>query len=600
MPSQGGQEALGVSDGQIAPFSFPDTDSDSDSDSSEQASTSTNSPTADMGHEDPNPGSPAPASSQDKIFARARKLRIEDMERTTQLPRDLYVKGLDFSDMYNAIGPEGIDMHKLAEQMGVDKTNYHLFVRFLREGFNIEVRCWITRPSTRLDEKRIESINRAARKATIPLKLIPFKQRVVAKLYEKIRITRTGPEELLREKRNSFPQKVYRTFNEKAATHTYTQRREIAKQVMREGVAFQPMGAFHPKREWTPTRIERHFREQEKRNPSSLISCYDNLEDAQKKAVRHSRAGKSQILAERIAIAEIDTSGFVAVTIHARIKERIETTVARSTKLINGERRVRAVEIPAYVHESAFNDHENQGTITLKQFECSGAAGWLLGHELCRSDLKVVVGPGHMSTCLAFGDIPASRITNVWPFDGTKLHQKKTSEPIRSQADPRWLWSWKSRMWLEDLVYMREKQKEAAKTASFCVKEEEEYSGGDAPRMQNLSQDDAEADNVHPDGMIKIPDLSDDEDEFGLDLADELQTDTLERRKTSSTNRKKRGAQSSLGHKNKRARPESEHLPNDDSTHSHLCTDWCSYGYWNSTPEYSSAWKDYIKSQSDR
>lgn len=59
--------------------------------------------------------------------------------------------------------------------------------------------------------------------------------------------------------------------------HTYIQRREILQQSMRKGIAFQAMKPLDPKRDWTQTRIERHFREHEKKDPSSYISCYDNL-----------------------------------------------------------------------------------------------------------------------------------------------------------------------------------------------------------------------------------------------------------------------------------------------------------------------------------
>lgn len=228
--------------------------------------------------------------------------------------------------------------------------------------------------------------------------------------------------------------------------------------------------------------------------------------DAKDKAVRHTRSGTSQCLAERIAIAEIKTDDFTAVTVHATIDEYIETKIPYNIYPRRSHERQRQVAIPAYIHKSAFKGPEDNTPIIAKESEDLNVSGWFLASELCRSDMNVVVGPSHQTECLAFGDISISDVTNVWPFDGTTLFKEPIGKDIRSLADRRWKWSWTSRMWLEDRNYTIQKLTEAKRIKQESIDTEEDRVSTAANQHQTNHE-------LAPPEIAKLSALSDDEDE---------------------------------------------------------------------------------------
>lgn len=88
-----------------------------------------------------------------------------------------------------------------------------------------------------------------------------------------------------------------------------------------------------------------------------------------------------------------------------------------------------------------------------------------------------MIGPSQKNTWLAFGEIHTSRIRNIWPFDGKTLHQKETGAEIRSEVNPQLLWSRTNRMWLEEDVYVHQRQEETRRNVIDEAEEEEHRRG---------------------------------------------------------------------------------------------------------------------------
>lgn len=149
-------------------------------------------------------------------------------------------------------------------------------------------------------------------------------------------------------------------------------------------------------------------------------------------------------------------------------------------------------------------------------------------------------------------------------------------------------------MWLEEDVYVHQRQEETRRIPSLCIKDEEENAAEDLNGTKDSVKDNAEAEGP-PNGMAKMPELSDDEDDFIVSSTPDSGSHDPERQGTLSTKRKKKSTDVGGGRNTKRVK--CAHLPNDDSTPSHSCIEYCSYGDPNSEGFYIMKWVNSLKSQ---
>jgi hypothetical protein len=94
----------------------------------------------------------------------------------------------------------------------------------------------------------------------------------------------TGHAERMRAKGKLLPDKFYRTGYEGSGTLSQfvtpdclTKHRDVPHLKLHDENAFQNVGDFVLSRDLTRIRVERQFKTQMKREPSSLISMFDNL-----------------------------------------------------------------------------------------------------------------------------------------------------------------------------------------------------------------------------------------------------------------------------------------------------------------------------------
>ncbi|KAJ4299232.1 hypothetical protein N0V90_004476 [Kalmusia sp. IMI 367209] len=186
--------------------------------------------------------------------------------------------------------------------------------------------------------------------------------------------------------------------------------------------------------------------------------------DVEKRIDFHSLKGESKRIGERIAVAVIDASGLVPITICAEIQERIQTTEVDDrglpkVKLSQYERK--KVSIPAWVHEDAFVGHEEESAIPLDKLDESKIELWLSITELRYGEYRIRATWLHDYEWLACGAIPKTRIIKVMPFDGKKLHKVQGTREVRSE-DGFWVWDWEKSMWLLDPKHEgKEEEKDA-------------------------------------------------------------------------------------------------------------------------------------------
>lgn len=257
-----------------------------------------------------------------------------------------------------------------------------------------------------------------------------------------------------------------------AYRHTHVKHRNNLGLKLLEGNAFQSIEKFDLARDLTRKRIERHMIWNQKIDPTSYISAFSNLGentisnshlmitdimagDALRRAKFHSVEGVSKRIAERVAIAEIDTSRFRAVTIHGEVEETIKTTFRLlfnlGRKTTKEEKSIQEVHIDAWIHEDALAAYEDAGSMTLAQLEASPYEMWLSVSELRHSTPKIPATKGHSYEWLACGNILESRVLNVMPFDGKTLYKKDPGFDIRSSnGEHCWRYDWKTWTWLLD------------------------------------------------------------------------------------------------------------------------------------------------------
>lgn len=299
-----------------------------------------------------------------------------------------------------------------------------------------------------------------------------------------------------------------------------------------------------------------------------------STEDANRRLQFHTRNENTRIrqskrVAERLALAVIDTSSLVPMTVNAKVQEQVTTCMTSIKELLQrtvfslvpGEpdRVIREVQIPVWVHKSVLKGRENDTSMTLEQLEATNTEMWLSITELRRCNLNVPATRGHHYEWLACGHIPLLSIKNVVPFDGNKLYWDRSRETIRSSyGENHWIWDFDKRMWVLDLEWERLKEEE--RKATMSEKGLRQRGSEDAP-----SEDDAES-GVFDSDHEKVP-----------------------------TNRKRK-ANKEIGRMEKRNRLENDEPVADAPACTRQCTVCCQLGYTDQEAQYAMAWEAFVNS----
>ena len=128
---------------------------------------------------------------------------------------------------------------------------------------------------------------------------------------------------------------------------------------------------------------------------------------------------------ERLHVAEIDLSGLQPVTVHARMEDKMQTTVItphRQKNIVTDKSETRDVQFRIWVHERALKSQDGITSMTLEQLQARNPEIWISLAELHFSSLKLPIPAAHRNEWLAAGKILKSRVTRVIPFDGEQWH----------------------------------------------------------------------------------------------------------------------------------------------------------------------------------
>ncbi|KAJ4299231.1 hypothetical protein N0V90_004475 [Kalmusia sp. IMI 367209] len=117
-----------------------------------------------------------------------------------------------------AIPSEGMDIAKLAEDLGVDDTSFNLFSKIMERICNVETRSWVKPLSTMPSESDIQKIIEAAKTPVPRERKLKSNEYDVSELMGDIVITRNENSELVRGSGNLRPNQFYRVFYEDSAT----------------------------------------------------------------------------------------------------------------------------------------------------------------------------------------------------------------------------------------------------------------------------------------------------------------------------------------------------------------------------------------------
>ncbi|KAF2793250.1 hypothetical protein K505DRAFT_244819 [Melanomma pulvis-pyrius CBS 109.77] len=261
--------------------------------------------------------------------------------------------------------------------------------------------------------------------------------------------------ELIRGASNILPHTFYRVFYETSATlSSYVSRdihanhRETPQLKLEEGNAFQALGKAAV-RDLTNQRIERHLKWAQKKDPSSFISAFDNINDAKRRARFH--YDKSRRIGQRICCAQISTSGLVPATVRTEVTEteKLTTKTLLGIKSVTVTETTRNVQIPIWVCKTAILDGRTE--MSLQELILSGADVWLSITEIRVSDLRVPALKGHHYEWVAWGKIPKSCVQRVMPYDGKMLHRVEPPTIVYSfTSNEPWIFDYATEMWILD------------------------------------------------------------------------------------------------------------------------------------------------------
>jgi hypothetical protein len=307
-----------------------------------------------------------------------------------------------------------------------------------------------------------------------------------------------------------------------------------------------------------------------------------SIDDARRRLKFHSRIGDKRIrqskrIGERLALAVIDTSNFIAMTVHANVEEKVITLMTTYVDLfrrvtekhpVDSEVVTRNVQIPIWVHKKVLEGREGRKSMTLEELEDTKPEIWLSITELRRCSLKVPATRGHHYEWLACGSIPLSSIKQVVPFDGIELHWGPNKEKIRcSHGEHCWIWDDTKSRWILDLNWERGKDdlrnQNVSKEAMEDLEKEKEPSECDAETMASDS----------------------DEDHAEVSDSDDQQV----------SEKRKRGNEAN-GRMQKRTRLGSDEASAETAVCAHKCSSWCRFGWNDQEAEYAMLWEAFANS----
>ncbi|KAJ4357032.1 hypothetical protein N0V95_002838 [Ascochyta clinopodiicola] len=272
--------------------------------------------------------------------------------------------------------------------------------------------------------------------------------------------------DLTKKKSKMIPSFFYRTFYETSKTlcsrvskDTHAKHRERPDLKISPGNAFQAIGEPDFSKAVTKEGIERQLNWNKACDPSQWISVFNELKHATRRAFFHSHQSKR--IGHRVSIATISTSGLVAATVSGSCESvwEIITQLKPMGKSFASNTSCHHVDIPVWVSKDVVPD--DGSSITVQQFNDSGAELWLSIAELRRSNLKdgilghkasaYIMAKGHTYEWLALGFIPESRIVDVMPWDGDRLHHVRGKQIVRSKYSmDNWIFDWDKETWRMD------------------------------------------------------------------------------------------------------------------------------------------------------
>ncbi|PVI08246.1 hypothetical protein DM02DRAFT_690757 [Periconia macrospinosa] len=336
-----------------------------------------------------------------------------------------------------AIPKGGISLKELTTKFSkqLDESNVEVLAKIL-DSFDDTGSYWVKQPAKPPTQNIVDRIVENARKP-------PTDETSKAFLADPITITYGRRDELVR--RRILPEKLYRVCFEDSATlcaytstHTHPRNRESLESKLKSKNAFQSIGTFEPKKDINRDRFERHLKWNKKKNPSSYISLFNNLDDAKRRCAFLYQ--DSQRVAHRVLMVVLKTDDLVPISFRGTLKGMFTS----------GEREV---SVPAWVSKEALVSHGDATTktITLQGLKDSGAEVYfsITGLRMC--DMKVPAADGHDYEWLAGGFIPKTRVEDVWPFDGKELHMFPKGKEIRS-LDSMNIWQWDDSNWTWKLL----------------------------------------------------------------------------------------------------------------------------------------------------
>jgi hypothetical protein len=157
---------------------------------------------------------------------------------------------------------------------------------------------------------------------------------------------------------------------------------------------------------------------------------------------------------------------------------------------LDSSEKKRQVKLDVWIRRTA--RPEDGSPISIQQLYDSGADMWIRGIEMRKTgpfDMNYGAADTHDNDWLCCGPVPRSCITKVMPFDGEKLHRKKTSQLVKSQESIEiYIFNWDIWRWLHnpDLTDYRPYRLERSGDKRFPSENDDGHDEGcsDEPRRK--------------------------------------------------------------------------------------------------------------------
>ncbi|KAF2027098.1 hypothetical protein EK21DRAFT_72835 [Setomelanomma holmii] len=266
--------------------------------------------------------------------------------------------------------------------------------------------------------------------------------------------TFTNEEERTGVHAEELPECVYRMFFEDSGTLSYYQPKECLKKSRDAPEAkldpengFQSLKRFVVPKHLTPERILLPFNPRRRTTVPPHVAAYHRLQDAQARC--HVQYTESRAVGQRITATVFDMRTLIPGTMHGTLQTFKSTFRGNTLVRLDHNVKERSVKIPIWIRNVA--RPADGSPISVQELEDSGADMWVRGVEMRNTgptDMNYGAADTHDNDWLCCGPVPRSFTTKVMPFDGEKLHQKKTSQLIRSKESIEiylfnWdLWKW--------------------------------------------------------------------------------------------------------------------------------------------------------------